>query len=241
MGINTSHPFASNKFNRRFQNQIDRTLSFCRNIIGISNMFFSCKLLVIAISLISLVAPGLQASGLFFPGKFNPELKAKLSKCEIAPLPPFRFELSDFDEKNIINLTKKMRARSIIEGEARGRSITCIRNLVLTDIEFNQMDGALNSMFKVESQLLFTYGRWLESQSGLDLSDVRKFLQSRYELNNLIQSSTREKIIDVTVDEQSVINADFATMYHSVLRTYFEYIYNLDDYSRTRYFQAKKG
>ncbi len=184
---------------------------------------------------------GLQTSGIYLPGKIDPKLRALIQKCETAPLPNFEWKSKDFDSNELKNTLSRMKQRANLEGKARVDSILCLRNLNLNPDDQKSVAFSFEKLFTVELQLFNNYIRWMQKGLALDAIQMDSFLKSRYDLMVLIQKKSIDTFTEPELEDKNDLLVDFSNLYLSVLRSYFDAIYNLDAPAREKFFQLKQG
>lgn len=187
----------------------------------------------------------LVANPMYFPSKLDAPLRVKIQECEKKALSPFEFVLEDFEDNRLAETFKKMSDRAHLEGRVRGESLRCLREKATETSELSALDSGLESLFVVERQLFFTYVRWLDAQLGWDRghrADSKVFLSNRYDLMKLIQMKSRD-ILRTHPPEKIqwlLVEQEFASLYLSVLRGYYDFFYAMNEDTRIRYFHNKQ-
>jgi hypothetical protein len=183
----------------------------------------------------------LESSGIYLPGKMDSRLRALVQKCESTALVIFEFNQKDFESNELKNTLTRIKQRSSLEGKARVESIVCLRNLNLNKEDREAIAFSIEKLFLVELQLYNNYIRWMQAGLALDAINMESFLKSRYDLMVLIQKKSIETFMEQELVDKNELVTDFSNLYLSVLRSYFDAIYNLDPPAREKFFQLKQG
>jgi hypothetical protein len=188
-----------------------------------------------------LFPPNIESRSIFFPSELEPTFRAKLETCVGNPLAPFEFQSSDFTDQRIRDTFSKINQRSKLEGSARAKSIRCLQKLDLTKDQIQDLGHALEAEFNLEVEIFFIYVRWLDSISALDKSRNESFLKSRYDLMKIIQIKTKDLTVNKREESSKQLDEEFSSLYLSVLRSYYDYFYEMEPASRELFFYSKKG
>lgn len=183
----------------------------------------------------------LGAGSVYFPSDLKPNFRKKIEHCVLPSLPAYEFQKTDIHPSRLKQVFSSMSKRAKLEGRYRAKSILCLRKLNLTEKEKEDMNRALDSLFAVEVMLFLNYSRFLDQATGIDRSLNSKFLKSRYDLMIIIQTKTKDWVLDHEDEYDSDLEKDFSNLYLSVLRTYYDFYIEMDPSTMDRFFKFKEG